>query len=301
MALTFYALKRLGMCLWVAGMALTLGFGPTAWAQTGNPTHDALSARSDLERRQLFLQGLRGSGNQCTNVVLAVAAGLDSSRNAYWDVRCADGTAYRTRLPAERFATPGFLRCGAVAAAPQGGPCFQPVAAAAGAASGRAQNAQACQATCARQPAAAQSQCVQRCVGGSGVRVGVQTADALPANSRFGAFYHTDNPVPAFGFANGLTDRLAVNMQAVRACQTMAGPIPCKFQGEVVNQCGALAFAVSRHPQALVMTSDISTQVLNLAATGMGGTQPAAEAAALEACRRAEGPGVQCRIVASGC
>ena len=49
------------------------------------------------------------------------------------------------------------------------------------------------------------------------------------------------------------------------------------------------------------MTSDISTQVLNLAATGEGATQQAAEQAALEACRRAEGPGVQCRIMAAGC
>lgn len=68
-----------------------------------------------------------------------------------------------------------------------------------------------------------------------------------------------------------------------------------------MNRCGAIAFAISRHPSALVMTSDISTQVLNQSATGQGATQQAAEAEAMEQCRRAEGPGVQCRIVASGC
>jgi hypothetical protein len=294
-----------GMMTGLLALFLWAGVGlcppAPALAQTGNPTHDALSARSDQERRALFLQGLRGTGNQCTNVALVFPAGMDARRNAYWDVRCADGVAYRTRIPAERYGQPAFLRCGAAAPPPQGGPCFQPVAAGAGAPGARGQNAQACQAACARQPQAAQTQCVQRCVGGAGVRAGEQVAEALPANSRFGAFYHTDNPLAAFGFVNGLTDRLAVNMQAVRACQAMAGPVQCKFQGELVNRCGAIAFALSRHPRALVMTSDISTQILNLATTGQGGTQQEAEAAALEACRRAEGPGVQCRIMAAGC
>ncbi|HEV7455688.1 MAG TPA: DUF4189 domain-containing protein [Roseococcus sp.] len=288
--------------LWLLGLlGLWLGLPVVAQAQTGNPTHDALSARGEQERRGLFLQGLRGTGNACNNIALLYPAGLDAQRSAYWDVRCTEGTSYRTRIPAERFAQPSFLRCGASAPAPQGGPCFRPVAAGAGAQGHAAQTAQSCQAACARQPQAAQNQCVQRCVGGAGVRAGAQTADTLPPGSRFGVFYHTENPLAAFGFANGGTDRLAVNMQAVRACQAMAGPVQCKFQGELVNRCGALAFAISRHPRALAMTSDISTQVLNLAATGEGETRQAAEEDALEACRRAEGPGVQCRIVAAGC
>ncbi len=285
----------------VAGVLGLMAATAPALAQTGNPTHDALTARGDQERRQVFLQGLRGTGNQCTHVAMLFSAGLDARRNAYWDVRCADGVAYRTRIPAERYGQPAFLRCGAATPAPQGGPCFQPVAAGAGAPGARAQGAQACEAACARQPQAAQNQCMQRCVGGAGVRAGPQAAEALPANSRFGAVYLTQSPLAAFGFANGLTDRLAVNMQAVRACQAMAGPVQCEFQGELVNRCGAIAFALSRHPRAMVMTSDLSTQILNLATTGQGATQAAAEAAALEACRRAEGPGVQCRIVAAGC
>jgi len=294
-------LRRYVKFLWAASCVLLLLLASPALAQTGNPTHDALSARSDLERRQAFLQGLRGSGNQCNSVARVFAAGLDAARSAYWDIRCADGTAYRVHLPAERFSPVGFLRCGAAAPAPRGGPCFQPVSADAASLGTGAQTSQACEASCARQPAAAQSLCVQRCVGGTGVRVGTQVADALPPGTRFGAFYRTDNPLAAYGFANGLTDRLGVNMQAVRACQSLAGPVPCKFHGELVNQCGALAFAVSRHPQAMAMTSDISTQILNLATTAAGATQQAAEASALQACRRAASAGVECRIVASGC
>lgn len=284
-------LRRHLWFLWVGCFVVMLA--APAMAQTGNPTHDALSARSDLERRQAFLQGIRASGTSCNDVARVFAAGLDAARSAYWDVRCADGTAYRVHLPAERFSPVGFLRCGAAAAPPRGGPCFQLVSADAAAPGVAAQSSQACEASCARQPAAAQSQCVQRCVAGTGVRVGTQVADALPPGTRFGAFYRTDNPLAAFGFANGLTDRLGVNMQAVRACQSVAGPVPCKFHGELINQCGAMAFAISRH--------HLSTQILNFATTAAGATQQAAEAEALQSCRRAASAGVECRIVASGC
>lgn len=281
--------------------ALMVAWSAVATAQTGNPTHDAMSARSDQERRAALHQGLRAGGNQCNNVVLAFAAGLDAQRNSFWDVRCADGATYRATIPAERFAGVTYLACGAAGQGVRGGPCFQPIGAAGQAQARAGGSEQSCRAACQSQPQAAQGQCVQRCVGGTGVQVGQQTAEALPPNSRFGAVYITDNPLAAFGFANGVNDRLEVNMRAVRACQQMAGRVPCKFQGELVNRCGAIAMAISRHPSALVMTSDISTQVLNLATTGQGTTQQAAEAQAMEQCRRAEGPGVQCRVVASGC
>lgn len=274
--------------------------GP-ARAQTGNPTHDALSARSDAERRQALLQGLRAGGIPCSNVVLAFHAGFDAQRNAFWDLRCADGPTYRATIVAERFAGVVYLPCGAAGQGLRAGPCFQPIGAAGQAQAAAGGSEANCRAACQSQPQAAQGQCVQRCTGGTGMQVGQQAAEALPPDSRFGAMYFTDNPTAAFGFANGTQDRLEVNMRAVRACQQMAGRVPCKFHGELVNRCGAIAFAISRHPSAMVMTSDISTQVLNLATTGQGATQQAAEAQALEQCRRAEGPGVQCRVVASGC
>lgn len=283
------------------GLVLCLG-GP-ALAQTGNPTHDALQARSDLERRQALQQAVRSQGDQCNSVLIAFHAGMDGQRNAFWDFRCADGATYRARLPAERFAAVTFLRCGAAAPVPHhGGPCFQAMTGTAAQVAARGGgNEASCRAACATQPAAGQNQCVQRCLSGQGIEVGQQTAAALPPNSRFGAMYTTDQPVAAYGFANGNTDRLAVNMAAVRICQTLAGQVPCKFQGELVNQCGAIAMAISRHPRAMVMTADLSTQVLNLATTGRGATRQAAEADAMQACRRAEGPGIQCRIVAGGC
>ncbi|MBS7792890.1 DUF4189 domain-containing protein [Roseococcus sp. SDR] len=282
-------------------MALLLG--AAAQAQTGNPTHDALQARSDTERRQALHEAVRSRGDQCNSVILAFHAGMDGQRNAFWDFRCADGAQYRARLPSERFAAIAFLRCGAAAPTPHhGGPCFQAVTgAAAQVAAAGGGNEASCRAACASQPAAGQNQCVQRCLSGQGIEVGQQAAATLPPGTRFGAMYVTDQPVAAYGFANGNTDRLAVNMAAVRICQTLAGQVPCKFQGELVNQCGAIAMAISRHPRAMVMTSDLSTQVLNLATTGRGANRQAAEAEALQACRRAEGPGVQCRIVAGGC
>ncbi|MFN3448298.1 MAG: hypothetical protein ACK44F_06335 [Roseococcus sp.] len=286
----------------VCGLLAVLALpAASALAQTGNPTHDALSARSDAERRQALLQGLRAGGIPCSNVVLAFHAGLDSERNAYWDIRCADGPTYRATIVAERFAGAVYLACGAAGQGMRAGPCFQALGAAGQARAGAGGSEANCRAACQGQPQAAQGQCVQRCTGGTGIQVGQQAAEALPPNSRFGAMYFTDNPTAAFGFANGVQDRLEVNMRAVRACQQMAGRVPCKFHGEIVNRCGAIAFAISRHPSALVMTSDISTQVLNHSATGQGATQQAAEAEAMEQCRRAEGPGVQCRIVASGC
>jgi hypothetical protein len=286
------------------GLALLLGLALPAIAQTGNPTHDQLQSRTDLERRQAMLQALRGQGDTCNIVILAYHAGFDDKRTSFWDMRCGDGSTYRARLPAERFAGAAFLRCGAAAPPPQGGPCFQPVAnaiAMASASGGRGASEAACRASCATQPAVGQNMCVSRCISGQGIEVGTQVSAALPANSRFGAMYFTDAPVPAYGFGNGSMDRLDINMRAVRACQTMAGRVPCKFQGELVNQCGAVAMAISRHPRAMTMTADISTQVLNLATTGQGADKAAAEAAAMQACHRAEGPGVQCRVVASGC
>lgn len=295
-----------GRSLWLrmgALFSLLLSLSAPTLAQTGNPTHDALQARSDLERRQALHEAVRSRGDQCNSVILAFHAGIDGQRNAFWDFRCADGAQYRARLPSERFAGVAFLRCGAASPVPHHGQiCFQAVTGAAAQVAARGGGNEAtCRSACSTQPAAGQNQCVQRCLSGQGIEVGQQAAAALPPNSRFGAMFTTDQPVAAYGFANGLPDRLAVNMAAVRLCQTLAGPVPCKFQGELVNQCGAIAMAISRHPRAMVMTSDLSTQVLNLSTTGRGATREAAEADAMQSCRRAEGPGIQCRIVAGGC
>ncbi|MBY0335255.1 MAG: DUF4189 domain-containing protein [Acetobacteraceae bacterium] len=283
------------------GVCLALFLSAESAAQTGNPPHDAVATLSEPERRSLFHQAVRAGGNACSAIVATCHAGFGADRDSYWDVRCSDGPAYRARIAADRFAPATFLRCGAAADGPHGGPCFQPVAAMAATTAVLRGDEARCTAACQNQPAAAQGQCVQRCVTGQGLQVGQQVADTLPAGTRFGVFYFTDNPYPFFGFGNGSADRLEVNTRAVRACQAAAGRIPCKFQGELVNQCGAVAFAISRHPQAIALTAGPSTQVLNLGTTGRGETQRAAEQEALRACRRAEGPGSACRIVAPGC
>lgn len=254
--------------LWSLGvLCLWLAFAPPALAQTGNPAHDALTARPEAERRQIILQALRAVGQGCGSVARLFPAGLDARRSAYWDVRCADGGQWRIRLPAERYAQPSLQRCGAGAPPPQGGPCFQAVAAA---------------------PAA------PRAAPGATARTA-----APPPGARFGAIYTTDQPRAAFGFANGRTDRLAVNLSALRACEGMAEGAPCQFRGEFINQCVALAFALTRNPREVLR--DHRTQAQNLATTGQGRTQAQAEAAALEACHLADRQGGNCRIMASGC
>ncbi|MGK7868552.1 hypothetical protein [Falsiroseomonas sp. E2-1-a20] len=253
-------------------LAILLGPPLSAWAQSGNPLHDQLSALQEPTRRAELGRSITGSGATCQTIIVTYFAGFDDRRTAYWDARCREGSMYRMALPAQRFARLGLSVCGAVGGGIASGPCFQAV--------GAAPSATA-------QP-------------GSGM--GVQLAGgttALAAGSRFGAVYATDVPVAAHGFGNGALDRLAINTAAVRACQNMAGRIPCKFLGEIVNRCGALVQGVTRHPNAVVMTSDLSTVVLNRNFPGLGGTVAEAEAQAMEACRAV--PGVTCRLAASGC
>lgn len=283
-----------------------------AFAQSGNPSHDALMARADAERRSAFHQSLRAGGFACQAVSIAFPAGLDADRTAFWDLRCSDGAAYRAALPPERFAPAAYLACGAAGVpAPRSGPCFQTLAAVAALAENRAalaaagQNEAACRQACAAQPAAAQAVCAQRCVSGQGLRVAGAASAPLPAAvaaaSRFGVVYQTDPPLAVFGFANGAADRLEVNMRAIRQCQDAAGPVRCRFVTELVDSCGALALAVSRHPRAVAMTADPSTQVLNSSFVGRGADQAAAERQAMELCNRSLAPGAQCRIAAAGC
>ncbi|MDO9499061.1 hypothetical protein [Falsiroseomonas sp.] len=254
---------------WFA-FALLLLLPTVAQAQSGNPLHDQVTNLTEQARQAEVFRVLSGGGLGCQAVIASYFAGFDQGRTAYWDFRCREGAQYRMSLPPQRFARLSVSVCGALGGGVAAGPCFQPV--------GRA-------------PAAP---------GGTGM--GVQVAGgqaAAPANSRFGAVYATDAPLPAFGFGNGSADRLAVNTAAVRACQAQAGRVPCKFQGEIVNRCGALVQAVTRHPNAVVMTGDISTMVLARNFPGLGETVQAAEAEAMEACRGL--PGVTCRLAASGC
>ncbi len=271
-------------CCRRAALFLLLMLAPlaTAWGQSGNPSHDALLSRGDAERRNAFHQSLRAAGNACQMVQVAFPAGLDAQRNAYWDIRCADGVTYRGMLPSERFAPVSFINCGALVPPPRSGPCFQTLAAVA-----------AQQANAAAQQA-----------GGPATAAAPATPPAATAavqGSRFGVAYATEPPLAVWGFANGASDRLEVNMRSIRQCQQAAGQVRCHFLGEIVDQCAALAFAVSRHPRAAVMTADPSTQVLNNRVLARGATQQAAESEAMRLCGANLPAGSTCRIVASGC
>ncbi|WP_439595850.1 DUF4189 domain-containing protein [Falsiroseomonas sp.] len=252
-------------------LALLLLLPLAAQAQTGNPLHDQLSALEEPPRRAEVFRAITGRGAGCQAIIATYFAGFDADRTAYWDARCREGALYRLALPPQRFAQPSLSVCGALGGGLAAGPCFQPVGTAASA----------------------------RVTTGVGVQLASTGSGAPPANSRFGAVYATDVPLAAFGFSNGASDRLAVNTAAVRACQGMAGRSPCKFLGEIVNRCGALVQAVTRHPNAVVMTGDLSTMVLARNFPGLGATVQEAEAQAMEACRAV--PGATCRVAASGC
>lgn len=255
----------------LSGFIALLLPGGGARAQTGNPLHDQLAGMEETARRAEVFRFITGSGAGCQAIIAMAFSGFDASRTAYWDSRCREGTMYRLALPPQRNGRPSLAVCGATTGGIAAGPCFQPV--------GTAQAAVAAS-------------------DGRGVAAGPTAAP--PPGSRFGAIYATDAPMAAWGFGNGGADRLAVNTQAVRACQTMAGRVPCKFVEEIVNRCGSLVQAVSRHPSAVTMTSDISTMVLNRNVTATAETAQAAEAAALDSCRRLPG-GSTCRVVATGC
>lgn len=295
-------LRRLFACLSL--LCLTAG---GAVAQTGNPTHDALAARGDSDRRAELQHLLQAKGFRCTTVILAYSAGMDGDRIAYWDLRCRDGGSFRATVPPQRFAVPHFLTCGAAAPPPASGPCFRPIAAAPPPhlATGIPDAAQdrICAAACATQPAAATQACMASCRAGGGVARGRQLSEGLPANSRFGAIYATAPPNGALGFANGVLDRLAVNRTAAGACQDVAGLVPCLFQRELVNQCGAIAQSAVRGAEN--SPDDFATFVVNAIATGVGTSRQAAEMAALEACRVSPSNGAAggaiCRVAASGC
>ena len=306
---THRLLAGLILCL-LAAMA-----GGPALAQSGNPAHDAMLARPDAERRNAFHQSIRAIGNSCQTVQVAFPAGLDGARNAYWDIRCTDGVTYRAMLPAERFAPATFVNCGALVPAPRSGPCFQTLATIAALQANAAAQTQvqanegACRAQCGGGSGPAQAQCFQSCMAQQATRpAAAQPVTAAPApaaapaqGSRFGVVYATEPPLAVWGFANGAADRLEVNMRAVRQCQQAAGQVRCHFMGEVVDQCAALAFAISRHPRAIAITSDPSTQVLNNRVLARAATQAAAEAEALRQCGANLPAGAQCRIVAAGC
>ena len=289
-----------------AFLVLLFGLGPLsrpAAAQTGNPTHDAMTARTQADQRAELQRRLRDAGQGCTDVSALLFAGFDETRTAYWDVRCREGTRYRVALPAQRWQTAGVADCAALVPPPAGGPCFQPVQAATASVGFGATAAmeQSCRSTCASQPAGAVQACLSRCQQGGGTEVGTQASTTLPSNSRFGVIYHSELPLGAFGFGNGATDRLEVNMRAVRACQSAAGRTPCRFEAELVNTCGALAQAIRLGNNSVAITGDLRSFMVTRTAVGTGATQAIAEQAAMARCRVAETAGVTCRIVASGC
>jgi hypothetical protein len=280
------------------GLLTALGAGP-ALAQTGNPAHDALLARSATAQRDALRSLLRTNGVSCAEVSNLFAAGMGRDRTAYWDLQCRDAGPWRLALPAQRWATPRLFPCG-LQSGPAAGACFQPLGSGAPPAQRLAMPAapaaipQSCRQACQTQPRALVNACLQRCAQGGNIQAAAPAVGgtASAVRGRFGFIYTAEPPSTAFGFTSGQSDRLAASMQAIRACEAVVGRNQCRITREFPNACGALAQAVSGSPAQLRRT-----------ASGAGQTREQAEAQALQECRIAERPGsgIVCRIAVSGC
>ncbi len=272
------------------GVLLALG-APDARAQTGNPTNDALLARNEAGRKEAFRSLLTQNRYACAEVTVLFQAGLDPRRTAYWDLSCRDGGPWRIAIPAERWATPTLNVCGQ-GTGPAAGPCFRGLS---GPAPGLAATAvpPSCRTACDSQPQSLQNACLARCASGSTIQASAPAgATAAAVRGRFGFIYTAEPPSTAFGFSSGKTDRLAANMDAIRACEAVAGRNQCRVALDFPNGCGALVQALTTPP----------VQVRRLA-SGVGQTREQAEAQALNTCRLAEAASssITCRIAISGC
>lgn len=291
-------MRRIGGLMRTAALALgamvALGVGG-AWAQTGNPTNDALLARNEAGRKEAFRSLLTQNRYACAEVTVLFQAGLDPRRTAYWDLSCRDGGPWRISIPAERWATPTLNACGQ-GTGPGAGPCFRSVSTSAPglAAAAAAAPSASCRTACGSQPQSLQNACLARCASGSTIQAAAPaaTATAAAVRGRFGFIYTAEPPSTAFGFSSGKTDRLAANMDAIRACEAVAGRNQCRVALDFPNACGALVQALTTPP----------VQVRRLA-SGVGQTREQAEAQALNTCRLAEAASasITCRIAISGC
>lgn len=274
------------------GVLLAVGV-PEARAQTGNPTNDALLARNEAGRREAFRSLLTQNRYACAEVTVLFQAGLDPRRTAYWDLSCRDGGPWRIAIPAERWATPTLNACGQ-GSGPAAGPCFRGLANnAPGLAAAAAAPPASCRTACDSQPQSLQNACLARCASGSTIQASAPVgATAAAVRGRFGFIYTAEPPSTAFGFSAGKTDRLAANMDAIRACEAVAGRNQCRVALDFPNACGALVQALTTPP----------VQVRRLA-SGVGQTREQAEAQALNTCRLAEAASssITCRIAMSGC
>ncbi len=237
--------------------------------QSGNAMHEQFLAMPDATRRAELFRFILSRGGTCQAITVIFFAGQDRARTAYWDSRCREGSAYRLTLSAAPRAQPLLMACGAASGGVSAGPCFRPIGT-----------------VVAPMPPSS----------GRGRPVA-----SLPetGSSRFGAIYGGRGPAVAFGFVNGVADRVAAHAAASRACQAMGGQPNCRRLAEVTNACAALVLAVRRAPNVMTMTNDPATMVLVRHVTATGATAAAAEAAATRRCQGIAG--ATCRLAASGC
>lgn len=94
-----------------------------AWA---NPSHDKLAAMSEIDRSEILAIFVEGSGQSCSTVARTFYQGLDTKRNAIWNVECSGGQSYVVEIKNDRGGSTRALSCRTLRAA-GGGTCFKPL------------------------------------------------------------------------------------------------------------------------------------------------------------------------------
>lgn len=256
------------MRIGLLGLALLLGAAAPARAEPDNPAHDRLVGMTPAEQRGALRDFLGPERGRCPAVTGAYFAGLDRAGQAFWDVRCRAGLAWRLRLAPDGTA-PAVLAC------PEDTElCFTPVPRSS---QPREEIALArCTAACVLQDAPGRPACISRCLQGT------ESIAAAPGAGpdRHLAIVVSEAPGLVQGFVAGGENALAAAAGARRACEAVARPATCRVVVTAVNRCVAAA-----------QWQDGRVHV------GIGTELDDAEARASQAC----GGRGACEIVTSGC
>jgi hypothetical protein len=79
-----------------------------------NPGHDLLMQSTEEARHQALAEAVQSSGFPCTGFE-SFFQGFGPSGEAFWNVRCREGTAYSIAIYADARASFSVIECGALA------------------------------------------------------------------------------------------------------------------------------------------------------------------------------------------
>jgi hypothetical protein len=262
-------LLRLAAALAILAAASGLA---AAWANSGNPRHDALVELSLPAQREALRRLLHDAAAEartsCPGIHASYLAGLDPGRTAFWDVHCRGTGNWRLAIPPDDGAVV------ATACPRQVGSCFIPISQ-----SGldtRLVAEARCNAACELQSGALRQACMARCLQGTD---SIAAAGA-PGRERHVVIYVVEQADLPEAVLIGGEDLAAARLQARRSCEAVPGATACREAIAVANRCAALV----RSPGGSLFV-------------GAALELDDAEATARQACPE----GRLCEVVISGC